>query len=168
MHRPGLPRSDVSELPRPRVLASALLLLILSVMVLATATRPEHTVIGLDGRWWALVLATSGLVVLAARALLWVRYQPVVPAEGERDALPALTLVIPAYNEGPGVRASIESVLASDYPADRLDIIVVNDARFDLLSRAGYREYRTPVLNRRYWAKTDLWPQKTPRKPIIP
>jgi hypothetical protein len=45
------------------------------------------------------------------------------------------------------------------------DVIIVNTARYDLLSRAGYSEFRIPGLNRRYWAKTDLWPE-TPRKAL--
>lgn len=69
--------------------------------------------------------------VLGTRLVLWWRYRPVALTEAERQALPTLTVVIPAYNEGEMVRRSIESVLASEYPRERLKVIVVNDGSKD-------------------------------------
>jgi len=69
--------------------------------------------------------------VFAVRLVLWWRYRPIrLPAERAGD-LPTLTVVIPAYNEGVGVRRAIDSVLASAYPADRLRVIAVNDGSKD-------------------------------------
>jgi N-acetylglucosaminyltransferase len=47
------------------------------------------------------------------------------------DYLPAVTVVIPLFNEGAGIAATLRSVLGSDYPADRLDVIVVDDCSTD-------------------------------------
>jgi len=45
--------------------------------------------------------------------------------------LPDCTVIVPAYNEGKGVLTALESVLASDYPADRLHIIAIDDGSVD-------------------------------------
>jgi len=85
---------------------------------------------------WALMLirpsilwATVGTALLCFRTLLWFRYSPIDPVN--RDDAPLLTVVIPAYNEGPMVEKSIDSVVASNYPSDRLEIIVVDDGSTD-------------------------------------
>lgn len=69
------------------------------------------------------------VATLVARVALWLMYRPTAP---EADAeLPTLTVVIPAYNEGPGVIKTIESIFASDYPKDRLRVVAVNDGSKD-------------------------------------
>jgi cellulose synthase/poly-beta-1,6-N-acetylglucosamine synthase-like glycosyltransferase len=45
--------------------------------------------------------------------------------------LPAVTVVMPLFNEGAGVAAALESVLASDYPADRLRVVCIDDGSSD-------------------------------------
>src|SRR5262245_21732822 len=45
--------------------------------------------------------------------------------------LPSVTVIIPAYNEERSLDAKIRNVLATDYPADLLDVIVVSDASTD-------------------------------------
>ena len=44
---------------------------------------------------------------------------------------PTASLIIAAYNEEAVLRAKLENALAMDYPAERLDIIVVSDASTD-------------------------------------
>lgn len=76
------------------------------------------------------VLFQCGYFVL--QAILWIRYRPVPLLGSDRDdALPPLTVIIPAYNEGPMVEKSIRSVAVADYPHDRLEIIVVDDGSRD-------------------------------------
>ena len=45
--------------------------------------------------------------------------------------LPFITITLPAYNAERTISAAIENVLASDYPADRREIIVVSDCSTD-------------------------------------
>ena len=45
--------------------------------------------------------------------------------------LPMVSIIIPAYNEGRNILACVASVLASDYPHDRVEVIVVNDGSTD-------------------------------------
>jgi hyaluronan synthase len=68
------------------------------------------------------------LLFQGVRTVLWWRYKPYPLAAGP---LPAVTVVIPAYNEGAMVEKAIYSVAASDYPADRLEIICIDDGSKD-------------------------------------
>jgi cellulose synthase/poly-beta-1,6-N-acetylglucosamine synthase-like glycosyltransferase len=44
---------------------------------------------------------------------------------------PAVTVIIPAYNEERSLDAKIRNVLATDYPSARLEVVVVSDASTD-------------------------------------
>lgn len=70
-----------------------------------------------------------GSFLLLFRTLLWFTYKP-FPLATMADA-PRLSVVIPAYNEGPMVAKSIDSIVAARYPADRLEIFVVDDGSRD-------------------------------------
>ena len=62
------------------------------------------------------------------RTVLWLQYKsyPLPPGQ-----LPRVTVIIPAYNEGAMVEKSIYAAVASDYPADRLEIICIDDGSKD-------------------------------------
>jgi len=85
--------------------------------------------------WWTFVYRPSllwfsmGMSLLAVRTLLWFSYRPMPPASHE-DA-PSLTVLIPAFNEGPMVRKSIASCVAADYPPGKLEVIVIDDGSTD-------------------------------------
>lgn len=80
-------------------------------------------------RWLLALYGAVALSALAWRLMLWRRYRP-TPAVADVE-LPSLTLVIPAYNEGELVRHSILAAAASRYPAERFEIIVVDDGSTD-------------------------------------
>lgn len=76
-----------------------------------------------------------GIVVLIQTAytallgFLWLKYKPFqAPADA---VLPTVSVIIPAFNEGPMVERSIRSVARSDYPLARMEIIVVDDGSRD-------------------------------------
>jgi hyaluronan synthase len=103
-------------------------------MQLAKA-RPETW--GAEIAAWLLGSVTNllGAIVLiqaiytALQSLLWQRYRPF---RRPRHAVwRRVTVVIPAFNEGPMVERSIRSVAKSSYPADKLEIIVVDDGSRD-------------------------------------
>ncbi|WP_329243826.1 glycosyltransferase family 2 protein [Actinoallomurus sp. NBC_01490] len=50
-----------------------------------------------------------------------------------RDAglTPRVAIVVPAFNEGAAVARTIHSCMALDYPADRMELVVVNDGSTD-------------------------------------
>lgn len=80
----------------------------------------------------------------AVRTVLWWRYRPFPLASGP---LPKVTVIIPAYNEGAMVEKALYSVAASDYPADRLEIISIDDgSRDDTWSYIEKARERYPQL----------------------
>ncbi len=68
------------------------------------------------------------LLFQVVRTVLWWRYKPYALSGAP---LPRVTVIIPAYNEGPMVENAIYSAAASDYPADKLEIICIDDGSQD-------------------------------------
>ena len=62
------------------------------------------------------------------RTILWWRYKPYPLPSGP---LPRVTIIIPAYNEGAMVEKAVYAAAASDYPAERLEIICIDDGSTD-------------------------------------
>jgi cellulose synthase/poly-beta-1,6-N-acetylglucosamine synthase-like glycosyltransferase len=73
-----------------------------------------------------------------------------VPAS---DALPAVTLIISAYNEQAHLPEKVGNIRASDYPRDRLEVLFVSDGSTDgtnaILQAVEDANIRTVFLSRR-------------------
>src|SRR6185295_17003036 len=50
---------------------------------------------------------------------------------GEPSDWPSISIQLPAFNEAEVIAATLEGILALDYPADRRQILVVSDASTD-------------------------------------
>lgn len=74
-------------------------------------------------------IAVIQAVYTALSGVLWMRYRVFRAPQGQ--AWPMVTVVIPAFNEGPMVGRSIRSVAACEYPKDKLEVIVVDDGSRD-------------------------------------
>ncbi|MEI8194620.1 MAG: glycosyltransferase [Phycisphaerae bacterium] len=84
------------------------------------------------GAWmmfFATIYSSIMLVVTLIRVLLVTRYRP-MQSLSDTD-LPSVSVIIPAYNEGPDVAKSIESIARSNYPHEKLQIIAVDDGSKD-------------------------------------
>jgi len=128
--------------PPPRDLWDRLLvasifagMLVLAYAAFATSLlHPLFAIAGTDD-WHLLWLRPTviwismGMLLLLVRTLLWLRYRP-LPVASAQDA-PALTVVIPAYNEGEMVEHAIAAVAAADYPRGRLEILAIDDGSAD-------------------------------------
>jgi cellulose synthase/poly-beta-1,6-N-acetylglucosamine synthase-like glycosyltransferase len=68
-------------------------------------------------------------LLLAARA----RRRP--PGPAEPTSWPFLSVIVAAHNEAACIRAKLASALESDYPRDRIEVIVVSDASSDATDR---------------------------------
>ncbi len=83
-------------------------------------------------------LAYLGFMLV--RTWLWLRYKPYPVPPGP---FPKVTVIIPAYNEGAMVEKALYSVAASDYPAECLEIICIDDGSrddtWDYIERARRR-----------------------------
>ncbi|HVX83203.1 MAG TPA: glycosyltransferase [Phycisphaerae bacterium] len=69
------------------------------------------------------------LVVTGVRAVMVAGYRPMKSLSDEE--LPTVTVIIPAYNEGPDVAKSIESIARSNYPREKLQVIAIDDGSKD-------------------------------------
>lgn len=84
-------------------------------------------------------------------ALIWLISRFVGKPPRLTDELPPVSVVIAAYNEAPIISARIENVLALDYPADRLELLVVTDGCTDgteAAIRAYAHDPRVRLLSR--------------------
>jgi cellulose synthase/poly-beta-1,6-N-acetylglucosamine synthase-like glycosyltransferase len=80
---------------------------------------------------------------------VWLTHRRVSRPAGRFEALPAVTVQLPIYNERYVVRRLLEAVAALDYPRDRLEIQVLDDStddttpliaeRVEALRGRGYR-----------------------------
>lgn len=99
----------------------------------------EVVLVGIFG----LCLAGCVYIYFGYPALIWLlarlRPRPVRPA----PIRPAVTIVIPAHDEEAVLEATLEHCLALDYPADRLQVVVVSDGSTD----------RTEEIARQYAAR---------------
>ena len=84
-------------------------------------------VLALKALFWLTLVAllwTHLLYPLGAAALARVRTRAVRKAGIE----PAVTVIVAAYNEEPVIERRLENLLALDYPADKLELVVTSDA----------------------------------------
>lgn len=79
-------------------------------------------------------LIISALIIFSGiifRTILWVRYKPMTEAPGEKVEWPSVTVIMPALNEEELIARSIDSIFASNYPADKLEVVCINDGSTD-------------------------------------
>ena len=87
---------------------------------------------------WENIFLYSGIVAgvvpvfyLIFQAVLVCFYRPVQKAQISDGDLPGCTVIVPAYNEGSAVAETLRALLESDYPAEKLEIIAINDGSAD-------------------------------------
>ena len=86
---------------------------------------PISALLMFAGAWYSSLM----LLVQVVRVIMVMTYKPVA-ALSDAD-LPSVTVIIPAYNEGPDVAKSIESIARSNYPKEKLQIIAIDDGSKD-------------------------------------
>jgi hyaluronan synthase len=115
-------------LPLVGALASIAWMIVVFAEGQSLAAALRHAVVALLSHPVGLIVVIQSLYT-AMLSLLWLRYRPfTAPPGAER---PRVTVVIPAFNEGPMVERSIRSVAACAYPKELLEIIVVDDGSRD-------------------------------------
>ncbi|SPF39786.1 Hyaluronan synthase [Syntrophobacter sp. SbD1] len=115
--------------------AGALAITVLAAAAVLWASLP-HRAIGviLDISRQVKVSLGLGMTFLALGVIAWRvwmarcyrAYQCV-----DDNALPAITVVIPAYNEGSQVLSTVRSIMASSYPASKMQVICIDDGSLD-------------------------------------
>lgn len=74
-----------------------------------------------------LLLFRLGFLAYIAR--LFFRYKPVTSVSDEE--LPSCTVIVPAYNEGKQVYSTLKSLVDSNFPAEKLQLISIDDGSGD-------------------------------------
>lgn len=101
-----------------------------ALTVLALVSLKSDVVSGLAG---SLLLQAYGLLValyLASRMVFALGYRP-FRTQVRDELLPSVAVVVPAFNEQERIGATIDSLFALDYPADKLRVIVLDDGSSD-------------------------------------
>jgi cellulose synthase/poly-beta-1,6-N-acetylglucosamine synthase-like glycosyltransferase len=85
---------------------------------------------------WILIVAPIALggyafIVYPGIVWLWSRLRPAYTLPPAPVVWPEISILIVAYNEERRLRRTLEHALATDYPADRLNVLVVSDASSD-------------------------------------
>ena len=78
---------------------------------------------------FSLILLAGNLFYFAWQIVLAFHYRAYEEVTDEE--LPACAVVVPAYNEGKQVLLTLRSLLKSDYPPEKMEIIAVNDGSCD-------------------------------------
>jgi len=131
------PREKTKNLKGVLVRASSLVLL-MSAAYLVYALQGDFSRYQLDGlntTWGMILLIISGALLLFRAGFffynlyLYFRYKPVSSVSNEE--LPTVTVIVPAYNEGKQVWATLMSLAKSDYPAHKLQLLAIDDGSKD-------------------------------------
>ncbi len=112
-------------------------LFLLSITVLlavATGLEPIWATIGNLPLGNAVVLLSQmffaiHIAVFIWRIVLFLQYKPAASCSDDR--LPEVTVIVPAYNEGRQSFDTIKSIVKSDYPAEKMTIVGVDDGSVD-------------------------------------
>jgi hyaluronan synthase len=89
----------------------------------------------LDSSWGIAFLALTGSLLLFRAGFffynlyLYLRYKPISSVSDEN--LPTCTVIVPAYNEGKQVWATLMSLAKSDYPTHKLELLAIDDGSKD-------------------------------------
>ena len=89
----------------------------------------------LNSFWGKLfITTTTSILVLKASIFLfklyrYYKYKPVDSVSNE--ALPTITVIVPAYNEGKQVWDTLMSLAESDYPQEKIEILSIDDGSED-------------------------------------
>jgi hyaluronan synthase len=87
--------------------------------------------VGVHELHWAYWLLTLYSAVVSPflifRLVVTYLYKP-IPDKGYR---PSVSVIVPVYNEENGISATIDSILNSDYPIDKIELVVIDDKSKD-------------------------------------
>ncbi|KAF0325733.1 major facilitator superfamily transporter [Colletotrichum asianum] len=109
-----------------RLVALGTVLTFLTFQYIASQTRTSFGFYESFFQFSSCIIVFNFLLIITR----WTEYEP-IPGIKDNSRLPTLNVIIPAYNESEFVRNSISSVVSSDYPKEKIHIIVVDDGSSD-------------------------------------
>lgn len=75
-----------------------------------------------------IALTVYSYAVYAGLLWVWNCVCPVRERWREPDRWPAVSITVPAFNEENSIASTLDALLATDYPPERLQVLVVSDA----------------------------------------
>ena len=96
----------------------------LGIIVLAIVMMRAESVVYFRFNRWLYLYSIIAATFLLSRYFFATFYRPV---KIDPDYTPGVTLIIPCFNEEHWIDRTIKSCINQDYPADKLEIIVVDD-----------------------------------------
>lgn len=116
---------------------SAKILILLSVLLIISAgfaLKIYETLVLPESLGRILIVTFQATMVIFVLTLIWrvvlvMRYRP-TPAYPDTK-LPTCGVIVPAYNEGRQVLETLRSIAQSDYPEEKLKIVVIDDGSKD-------------------------------------
>jgi hyaluronan synthase len=124
--------------------ASRLIILTATILLMATGgllvylLQPQFEQLHLErmGNSWGYALIVFSIAILVYKTLyflfnvvLYFKYKPIASVSDEE--LPTCTVIVPAYNEGHQVYDTLMSLVRSDYPAHKLQLLAIDDGSKD-------------------------------------
>ncbi len=97
---------------------------LLGIIVLAIVMMRAESVVYFRFNRWLYLYSIIAATFLLSRYFFATFYRPV---KIDPDYTPGVTLIIPCFNEEQWIDRTIKSCINQDYPADKLEIIVVDD-----------------------------------------
>lgn len=76
------------------------------------------------------IIATFYKIEYTLMVWRWIKYKPTKVATKD-DGLPFISVVIPVYNESEFIHNSVESIVLSDYPKDKIELVIIDDGSTD-------------------------------------
>ncbi|KAF4844413.1 Pantothenate transporter FEN2 [Colletotrichum siamense] len=109
-----------------RLVALGTVLTFLTFQYIASQTRTSFGFYEAFFQFSSCIIVFNFLLIITR----WTEYEP-IPGIKDNHRLPTINVIIPAYNESEFVRNSISSVASSDYPKEKIHIIIVDDGSSD-------------------------------------
>lgn len=140
LKKPDLPQEDQTNsrnLKGILVRAASLALLFGSVYLVYVLQNDfeQYNLERFDSNWgFILFIILTSLFIFRAgfflyNLYLYFRYKPVNSVSDEE--LPTCTVIVPAYNEGKQVWATLMSLADGDYPEEKLELLAIDDGSKD-------------------------------------
>ncbi|UYW01146.1 glycosyltransferase family 2 protein [Flavobacterium agricola] len=150
------PTSKKSKFQNSYFVALLALVLIAGAFILANQLENKYHVVYLftQNNLFLKTIAILGTILLASNLLLLsyftYLYYTYKPINAVSDAsLPTCSVIIPAYNEGKLVYETLQSVVQTNYPFEKLEIIVVDDGSTDDTWQWIYKahqDFKAPIV----------------------
>lgn len=93
--------------------------------------------------------------------IVWIAYVYGDEEEPKAKKLPSVTIAIPAYNEEKTLSKTVNSIIKSNYPKNKLNIIIVNDGSKDNTSKVAkelikkHKSFKIKLINKKNSGKAS-------------